>query len=633
MSVFDQFGDRYLPGDRQNRKINLDADIYEDFNDEEELLSNRPQISFTIFYVACILVFGLLVLKLLNLQIAQGGLNRVLAEGNRLRVRQIPAPRGIIYDRKNTNLLNNEAAYSLQVYPLELPKNSAERNNYYEKLSEIVQIPPAEIKSIIEKRGVYLSDPVVLKDNLDRAAALVLEVKTINFPGVLVAKQPIRDYKDIGGLSQVIGYVGKLTDTDLKNYPNYRLNEEIGKDGLEKIYQEYLKGTPGLDQIEVDSRGQAQRLLSSNAPSPGNNLVLNLDADLQKTIADSLKNQLDKTAAKAASAVAIDPQTGGVLAIVNLPSFDNNIFSHGISADDYAKLLNDKTYPMFNRAISGNYPSGSTLKPLVAAAALQEKTVTKNTTVVTPPAIKIGSYTFPDWKDHSYESTNIERAIAESNDIFFYALGGGWDKIKGIGPDKIKYYLQKFGLGAITGIDLPGEAKGLVPDPSWKEKVKKEMWYLGDTYHMAIGQGDILVTPLQMAVSTAAVANGGTVLSPRLVDKITDKDGNLIKTIPKQAIRTNTADAANLQIVREGMRMTVTDGTAQQLKDLNVNVAAKTGTAQYGNEGKTHAWLTAFAPYENPQIVIAVIIEGGGESTVATPVVKDAFEEFFGKKE
>jgi penicillin-binding protein 2 len=414
----------------------------------------------------------------------------------------------------------------------------------------------------------------------------------------------------------------------MKNNPQLSMNSVIGKDGLEKSYDNFLEGKNGIDHIEVDSKGQAQRLVSSTSPEPGDNLYLTINSGLEQILADSLQAELQSSGGKAGSAVAIDPRTGAVLAMVSLPTYDNNIFSKGTSQEAYQKLINDPNKPLFNRSTSGTYPSGSSIKPFIASAGLQDGVITANTTINAPASITVGNYVYPDWKLHGL--TDVRKAIAESVNIFFYAVGGGWDKIKGLGAQKMHDYLIKFGFGSPLGIDLPSEASGLIPDPAWKEKTQHLPWYLGDSYHMAIGQGDVLVTPLQMANGIATIANGGTVLKPYLVSKITDQNGKVIKENQKVVLNSGFISAKNIQIVQQGMRQAVTAGSARELKGLPIPVAAKTGTAQYGDQDKTHAWMVAYAPYNDPQIAIAVILEGGGEGyATAGPVVNDALSWYF----
>ena len=628
MSIFDQFDERFLQGDRRHRKVKTEQEDYEPA--EKEQLDLKPKRPIWIFWALTLIILGILIAQLLNLQISQGSFNRFLAEGNRIRSRGIPAPRGLIYDSKGNLLVNNDASFSLEIYPLDLPKQEKERQQFYDNLSAITTISSDEIKNAIKEKGFNRADPIILKENIDRDIAMLLEVKTNNMPGVVISKNPIRNYSLLTGLSQIIGYVGQVTDEEIKTNPNLKMNQVIGKEGLEKTYQEYLKGQDGISQIEVDSRGRAQRVLSNLPPSPGNNLTLTLDKDLEAYMAYSLESGINNAGSKAGAAVAIDPKTGGVLGMVSWPTYDNNIFAKGTSQESYQNIFSDPMQPLFNRAISGSYPSGSTIKPLIAAAGLQDGVITENTTINDPGEIKVANYTYPDWKAHGL--VDVRKALAVSCNVFFYSVGGGWEKIRGLGVNKLHDYLEKFGFGQKLGIDLPSENSGLVPSPEWKEQVKKESWYLGDTYHMSIGQGDVLVTPLQMATAIATIANDGELLKPYLVSKITDKNGNIVKINQKEVIRSKFIDSGNLQIVREGMRNCVTAsyGSCRGINDLPIAVAAKTGTAQFGNEGKTHAWFVAFAPYNDPQIAISIIVEGGGEGySAAEPIAKDILNWYF----
>lgn len=629
MSVFDQF-EKKLPGDRQKRQVDLDKAIYGEYLPQEEILAALPR-SFWGFYAIILAVFLILISQLINLQISRGSFHRYLAEGNRTRQREIPAPRGLIYDQKGKQLVTNDASFALELYPLDLPRQKEEKEAFYRQLAEITQISEAQIKGTVEEKG-FSSDTITLKENIDRDSALLLETKIVNLPGVAITKKPIRHYLPIEGLAPILGYVGKVTDEELKNNSRLKMNQQIGKEGLEKVYDQFLQGKVGINEIEVDAQGRTQRLLANTAPEPGNNLTLTIDADLEEKVLNVLASEIRAAGVSAGAAAVLNVKTGEVLALVSFPTYDNNLFAKGGQFEEYQKLLTDEDKPLFNRAVSGAYPSGSIIKPLVAAAGLQEGVIAANTTITDPGEIKVGSWTYPDWKAHGL--VDVRKALAESCNVFFYSVGGGWDKIKGLGVEKLKNYFEKFGLSKKTGIDLPGEVDGLVPGPAWKEKTKKEAWYLGDTYHMAIGQGDVLVTPLQMAAATAAIANDGELIKPYLVKKITDKDGKAVKEFSKEITRADFVSGQNLQIVREGMRQAVnsSSGSARALGDLPVAAAAKTGTAQFGNEGKTHAWMTAFAPYSDPQIAMTVLIEGGGEGYVtAGPVVKNVFNWYFSR--
>jgi penicillin-binding protein 2 len=418
------------------------------------------------------------------------------------------------------------------------------------------------------------------------------------------------------------------------------LSDWIGKSGLEASYEKYLKGKNGIEQVEVDSQGSIIRVLvdeNNREPEEGESISLYLDSGLQEKAGEYLIQGMEEakklTGEESGGAVAIvmNVKNGGILSMVSLPSYDDNLFAKGILSADYQNLVNDPKKPMFNRATSGTYPPGSIIKIIMASAGLSEGVISVNTSLDTPPSIEVGEWSFPDWKDHGI--TNVERAIAESNNIFFYALGGGYDKIKGIGINNMKRWWQKFGLGSKTGIDLATEASGLLPDPDWKEKVFGEPWYIGDTYHAAIGQGDLLITPLQMVRAVATIANGGKLLAPQLVQKISDKDGNIVEEYGARVQNKQVAPPEVISTVERGMRMAVTEGSARTLNDLPYKVAGKTGTAQFFSNQKTHAWFECYAPYDNPEIAVIVLVEGGGGGhEIAVPVARNILEYYFANK-
>jgi penicillin-binding protein 2 len=326
----------------------------------------------------------------------------------------------------------------------------------------------------------------------------------------------------------------------------------------------------------------------------------------------------------------MNPNNGQIITLISLPAYDNNLFAQGISQVNYDKFLNNKNNPLFNRAISGEIPSGSTIKPVIAAAALQEGIITENTSFLSNGGLSIGQWFFPDWKFGGHGTTNVRKALAESVNTFFYYIGGGYKDFNGLGLDNLVKYMHLFGLGEETGIDLPGESSGFVPTKEWKEETKDETWYIGDTYHISIGQGDILTTPLQVANFTAVVANGGILYKPMVVSALLDEHNNLVRNIEPVIIRQNFVDAYNLQVVREGMRQAVTSGSARSLSVLPVTSAGKTGTAQWSSRKANHAWFTGFAPYENPEIVITVLVEEGDEgSTMAAPIAKEIMQWYF----
>ena len=554
-----------------------------------------------------------------------------LSKENRVREIVIKAPRGKIVDKFGTVLVKNTPSVDVVIVPSDLPDGLAERQKIAAILADILNLDKKELIKTIESQDKNSLKPVLIKENISNDQALIISEKTSGLGGVVLDKTAIRDYEESVIFSSVIGYDGKVTPKELEDNPDYLMTDYIGKTGLEKSYEKNLRGAHGAKQVEVDSLGNIKKNLGVINPVAGDDLILNIDEGLQKKLFDSLSSVLEKTGTKTAAAVAIDPRNGGVLAMVSLPAYDNSLFARGITSGEYQDIISNKDLPLFNRVTSGEYPPGSTLKPAVAAAALSEGTINASTTVNCAGGISIGNWHFGDWKAHG-GGIDVKKAIAESCDVFFYSVGGGYGGIPGLGMDKMKKYESMFGFGNVTGIDMPGESTGFIPDENWKQEKIKEKWYIGDSYHAAIGQGYVTVTPLQLANYTAAIANGGTLYSPRVVGKI-KKSGEKEGIVWPEIIRKDFISRDVLEIVRQGMRQTVESGTAQSLKSLPVMAAGKTGTAQFGTEDKTHAWFTSFAPYDNPEIAMAVLVEGGGEgSSSALPVTRDVLNWYFSKK-
>lgn len=568
--------------------------------------------------------------RLLILQIARGQEFTLRAKGNSVREQSVTAPRGLIFDRSGVPLVSNIPSFAVNFRPSDLPKEVDQRSALFERLGSALGADPAQLADQITKAKKKGTAVVTLAEGLNREQALQLELRLISVTGVEVAKAPNRQYAMLANLGHLLGYVGKIDAEEVKKRPDLLPTTLTGKSGLERIYDQYLQGVPGRVNVEVDSRGRAIRQVSDQPALVGNSLLTTLDSNVQAIAAQALQDSITKNQAHSGAAVAIDVRTGGILGMVSFPTYDNNLFNQS-NKEALQAVLTDPGAPLINRAISGQYPSGSTVKPVVASAALDQKMITPATKLDTSEGkITIGQWTFPDWKTHG--NTDVRQAIAESNNIFFYALGGGYKNIGGLGADALSRWLERFGFGATTGIDLSGEAKGLVPNPTWKKKVKNEAWYIGDTYNLAIGQGDFLVTPLQLARATAAIANGGTLYTPHLVKTILRPTGEITKDVERElAKQERIADAAALAVVREGMRQTAVSGSARSFAHLGVEVAAKTGTAQFDvSKEKTHSWFTSFAPYQNPEIAVTVIVEGGGEGfSVAAPVAKNIIEQYF----
>ena len=596
----------------------------------EYLIDNKKiEITKIIFFI----IFFLLFLQAAYLQIIKGNYYMEISERNYTRTTALKSPRGIIYDKNQKQIVFNIPVFDLVIIPYDFFKERDKINEKITSLSEIAGISKDDFNEKTKEVDPLLYQPFLILENINKEDALIIEEKIKNIDGVELEKSSIRNYIDSNYFSNIIGYNGKISESELKKYSDYLLNDTIGKNGLELAYEKRLRGIYGKQEIEVDSFGKKIKIIEQEDCKSGDNLVLNIDSELQKKIYNETAKIVEKLKTNnGAAVVAINPKNGAVLALVSFPSYNNNLFAGGISSGDYDRLLSDEMKPLFNKAISGEYPPGSTIKPLIGAAALQENIISPSRIIVGGEAIYIGSYRFLDWKAHG--PVNLVKAIAQSCNVYFYTVGGGHGDIEGLGINRIKKYSNLFGLGESLGIDIPEESVGLVPDKEWKKNVKNERWYIGDTYHVSIGQGDVLVTPLQIAAYTAVIANGGKLFQPQVVDKIIDLNGNVVEDIKPKIIRENFIDPENMKWIQKGMRENVVSGSGRALASLPVKAAGKTGTAQYARNKKTHAWYTVYAPYDDPEIAMAIIIEGGGEGhAAAVPVAKEVLEWYFEENE
>ena len=589
------------------------------------LANGKLRLFLAFIFLALALIAG----RSLYLQSIKGEYYFSLAENNRIRINYSRAQRGIIYDRNGKPLVKNISGFSLLITPVGLPEDSQAQQAVLARVAGVAGIDQKEIEEKISDKR-YFFQPIIIKTGIDYEQAMLLKVLSADLPGVTLEVDAWRSYIDGQSFSHLLGYVGKISPEEYEEKSAaYLLSDNIGKIGLEKYYEDYLRGHHGEKKVEVDALGQEKKILSYFSPLAGSDIVLAVDADLQNRIYEILEERLGQT--KAASVIVSDPTNGEILALVDYPSYDNNLFSLGISQVDYQKLLDDERKPLFSRSIAGEYPSGSTIKLVLATAGLEEGVIDRQTSFNSVGGLWIGKWFFPDWRAGGHGSTNVVKAIADSVNTFFYYLGGGYGDFQGLGVERIVKYLDMFGLGNTTGIDLPNEKPGLVPTPEWKQALKDEIWYIGDTYHLAIGQGDLLVTPLQVNNYTVAIANGGKLYRPHLAREIIQADGVRQAVMP-EVILDNFVQPENLQIVREGMRQTVTAGSARSLMALPVEVAGKTGTAQWNNNKENHAWFTGFAPYEQPTFVITILVEEGGEgSSIAVPIASEIIRYWFTK--
>ena len=656
----------------------------------------------------------ILIGRLWYLQMVRGENYRVLADRNRFREVDVAAPRGVIYDRYGQILARNRPSFSVVIVPADLPEDptavldrlnglltqpiptpgpsptsqpgasSTSETAPQSKAKSVLEIPdrqpwamsrPEIEKAIDDGRigGAYR--PVAIANHLRQDTAFLIAQDAVNLPGIGVVLEPIRDYPSGTLTSQVIGYMGHVPEEQVTEYEaqGYPANAQVGLTGLEYSFEKELRGTSGRQTIEVDVNGRKVRTIGEPAPAvPGRNVVSTLDLGLQREAAAALQEALDNssgfTKATQGTVIALNPRNGAILAMVSLPSYDNNLFAKGITNEAWNALTSDPDRPLFDRAIGGQYPPGSTFKIVVASSGLQEGTIGLRTRLgdgfdgVNDGVIWLPNEYFPfdRTKDQPFYSwihkygyghglVTIRDALAISDDIFFYQLGGGYRDFRGIGPQLVGQYAKSFGLGQPTGIDLPGESRGLVPTPKWKRVNYAENWLTGDTYNISIGQGYILATPLQMANATAAIANRGYLYRPQLVDHISDAEGNVIRSLEPDLIREVPVNPAHLDTVREGMYGAVNwpQGTATKVRVPNVTVAGKTGTAEFYRDDNhdlkpdrdekgnlpTHAWFTAFAPYVDPEIVVTVFVANGGEgSGVAAPIATRVLQEYFGSK-
>ncbi len=568
-----------------------------------------------VFVIGLLISLGFIVLllRLWQLQILQGSELRKVSESNRLRVIGVPAPRGIIFDRNGLPLVKNISYFCASLIPEEFD------NSLIPALAKMLKITEDDLSHRLATRGQSPFTPVRLKEGLDRREVSFIEARRSDFPGLMIEIEVSRQYIYGTVGAHVIGYLGKLNPAQSKD-PSFRdvpSEAFIGQWGIEKIFDQTLRGTAGQRIIEVDALGREIRLLKENPPIKGQNLTLSIDIALQK---EAEKAFVGKTGAL----VALKPDTGEVLGLVSAPSFDPNKFSQGISSDEWASLMKDKQLPMLNRAVQSQYPPGSTFKIIVAIAGLEERVINDASTVTCKGGISFGKWHFGCWRKSGHGTISLHRAIVESCDVYFYETG------RKLGIDKIYDYATRFGLGKETGIRLASEKKGLIPNTDWKTRTKKTPWFLGETFVNSIGQGYVAATPLQMAVMMAALSNGGTVFSPTIIK------GERPIVLRQAGVRPET-----LEEMKRHLAGAVNEpgGTGGAARSASITVGGKTGTAQVVSirkdskylteKHRDHAWFVAIAPAEKPEIAVSVLVEHGGHGGIAAaPIAKRAIEAY-----
>lgn len=655
--------------------------------DRERLRTTQARLA--VFRLVATAALALLGLRLWHIQFVRGDELRGRARNNRFAVREIEADRGVIYDSQGRQVVFNRPQFAVRVVPAALPDAPEARQRVLSRIAEVLNIPLTSkpgaggssrpsVESLLprDEAGRLLPTwaAVTVARNVPRQAAFDLMEDEIDLPGVIIGESSVREYPTGPTLAHLLGFSGSIPEDTVDDYvaEGYQRYDVVGRTGIEYTYESDLRGAKGERVVKVDAMGQALETMAEPAqPVPGHSLTLTLDTEFQRAAEEALRLGLERIGARSGAVVAIDPRDGALRALVSLPTFDNNMFSTGASSEEWEGLLEDPALPLLNRAISGQYPPGSVFKLVTATASLQEGLVTPQTRVVCPaggiiqvaneydPAI---TYPFYCWSRAGHGAMTTATAIANSCDVYFYEISGGnatgRPQIQGLGSQRLARYAERFGFGSRTEIELLGEVEGLVPTPDWLQDVWGMYWGTGQTYIMGIGQGYTLVTPLQLANMVAAVANGGTLYRPHLVQSLGDAAGQPVESrkTRKTILRRIDADPANLAVVRSGMRLAVTSGTANpawtQLP-TQVALAGKTGTAEFCDTYRredgsldcrrdkdghllTHAWFASFAPYETPEIAVVVFVDGSGldhviqGSTDAAPIAGDVLRAYFG---
>ena len=612
-----------------------------DVNSESQAL----QIKFLFLRFLVVGLFAVLAVQLFRMQILEGDEYDLRAEHNRLREVAVAPSRGLIYDRHGTPLVENVPSFSAAVVAADLPEE--EQSRVLAELEAVLEVPAGQMAYLIEikRRSQDPFSPLILRRDLPEDTAFALREMQSRLPGVKVLAEPVRSYPTGALLGGILGYVGPVDDEEYRDLSaeGYSLDDRVGKSGVELSYESMLRGAPGRKQVEIDAFGREIRTLAEERARPEGNLVLTIDLDLQKKVTELLQQAMNKGSRNAA-AVLMDVRTGEILAMVSLPSFDNNLFSRSISDEQLQALLSDPGKPLVNHATSEMYPPGSTFKQVTGVAALQEGVATPATTITSRGYITVPNqydpsiqYVFRDWA--ALGTLNFYSGVAMSSDVYFYYLAGGYyqngrEVFRGLEATALADYSRAFGLGAPTGVDLPGESAGLVPDPQWKERSVGEPWVIGDTYNFGIGQGYLATTPLQMLNVTATIANGGSVLVPRVVREVLDPLGNVVVPFQPLVQRRLPVEDGHLATFREAMRQAVAWGTAKKASVPGIAVAGKTGTAEFGptlagGKHESHAWFTGFAPFDSPAVAVVVFLEKGNGANDAAPVGARILDYYF----
>lgn len=588
-----------------------------------------------VFATLVIFVFICLSMRIWYLQILKWQYLTGLSENNRVRMVSLPAYRGMIKDRNGETLVSIRPSFNLYI----TPEDAGNSDSSLDLLAKKIKFKRGKLKKNIGREKSFKD--ILIKADISREEVAFVEENNMRLPGIKIKAEPLRNYvyKDL--MSHTLGYLGEISKSKLKNTNNpfYSQGDFVGKNGLENVFESTLRGKKGHKEVEADVSGRELKTIRKLPSESGNNLILTLDVKVQEELEKAMTSTPEKIVN--GSAVVIKVQTGEILAIASKPTFNPNKFAAGITLGNWRKLINDEMHPLQNRSIHSQYPPGSTYKIAVAYAALEEGVIDPETTIYCPGHFKLGRGRYRCWKKNGHGTVNLHDALVQSCDVYFYTVGHR------MGIDTLARYAKKFGFGSPTGVGLSREKNGLVPSTQWKLKNRKKPWLLGETISASIGQGYNLVTPLQQANMMAAVANGGMLLKPYLVKRIEEPDGKTVKEFFPEIRGQIAGSSANLEVIRNALRDVVNGarGTGKRSRLKNIIVSGKTGTVQVvrmkSNEElekedeipykyRDHAWFVAFAPYEKPEIAVAVLVEHGGHGgTTAAPIAQKIFKKYF----
>lgn len=588
------------------------------FWDEDSSYSENKAVSqwrLVPIYICISLVLIGLVSRAFKLQLIDGASFLNKAEGNSVQIKTNHAPRGIIYDRNGKVLARNKPGFRIAVRKVDLPKDWKEE---VVEVAKLIKANPTDWVNLVKESK---QESITIATDLSNEQIISLRTNEEKYPWIDIEIYPKREYPYGEIVAPLLGYTGEtsVADLALNTTVPYSAGDQVGKAGIEASFEGELRGANGYSLIKVDSQNKKQRALFDTRSVAGSDITLSIDIDLQKYVYDNLIQTLRDKGGSGASAVVSDPNTGEILALVSTPSYNNNIFSGKLSNNDYQALINDPGHLLLNRPIATSFPPGSTFKLVVAAAGIETGKIDKNTRITDTGFVQLGDVTFNNWLWLDHQRTegeiSIVRAIARSNDTYFYRLG------QMLGEDTIATFAHQFGFGEKTLVQLPGEVAGLVPTAQWKEKTFNQVWFPGETLNYAIGQGYLLVTPLQLNRMTSVFASGGKLLQP-----------TVLHNGETQITRSDFLKAETVSIVREGMyENTIGDGNVSYLfNNFRIKSAGKTGSAESGGENKSHSWYTAYAPFDSPKLVATVMFERAGHgSEISAPIVKNIFNWYF----